>query len=576
MNIIEDIDKCINNYLDGNIANPLLKKVIEEEIYFSDKIKLIFKKFLSDLSTSENFNQKLDNLSNLIRKVSPDTKNILKNILCNSFIELSSDQHIFFIMNMNDNIKNIFELLICDPAITNILKYIISGLIIGINNEEYVIKCIDVCLLINKNISTTVVNEYVCNNSEILLLNDKLLSYFINYIQVHGFPQINLTNISKILECKIMTIKNKLDNLSLNNMDFAFEIYKLGKIIVDSKILYYNSLIKEMLNLKDDQIEYIVKSIHTCIINKNLDQAKIIISSTFLLSRQNLSVFIKYYNKSLLLRINDPYILLFEYNLWNINSQYKIIMNDNLFLPYLQIINNIKYSQIINIDMNKIKIKNLNVDMTKVNVTLVNHIENNHFEKIVHHKLIQQYVDSLNKYIVKRSTLQNIYHDMEMSKIKIKTSMGTITCSLTFGSILLYLNDSDMSISELSNILKINEDEVDKRIKNLIKYNIVIKKDDKYKYIPPYGNVECKLINLEEDDNMEPFIIKRFTDIELTTDARIIKEIKPNKMNIMELERRVQEYMGDCFVRNIFYDRLDSLKKRFYIIETNSIIEYIT
>jgi hypothetical protein len=76
-------------------------------------------------------------------------------------------------------------------------------------------------------------------------------------------------------------------------------------------------------------------------------------------------------------------------------------MNDNMFLPYLQIINNIKYTQIINTDMTKIKIKNLSVDMTKVNITLVNQVENNHIENIVHHKSIQQYIDSLNKYIVK-------------------------------------------------------------------------------------------------------------------------------------------------------------------------------
>ena len=43
----------------------------------------------------------------------------------------------------------------------------------------------------------------------------------------------------------------------------------------------------------------------------------------------------------------------------------------------------------------------------------------------------------------------------------------------------------------------------------------------------------------------------------------------------MELERRIQEFMGDFYVKNIFHARLDSLKTRFFIKEIDSIIEYI-
>jgi hypothetical protein len=57
-------------------------------------------------------------------------------------------------------------------------------------------------------------------------------------------------------------------------------------------------------------------------------------------------------------------------------------------------------------------------------------------------------------------------------------------------------------------------------------------------------------------------------------DSRIMMEVKPQKMNIMELERRIVEFMGNSYVRNIFYQRIASLKKRYYIKESDSIIEY--
>jgi hypothetical protein len=209
--------------------------------------------------------------------------------------------------------------------------------------------------------------------------------------------------------------------------------------------------------------------------------------------------------------------------------------------------------------------------MNNVNIKIVSKNENNHFDDIVHHKQIQQYINNMNKYFALKSSLQNINYDMEKSKITIKTSMGSIRCSLIFGSILLHLNDKDMSIAELSTELKMNNDEVIKRINSLIKYNIVIKNNLVYKYTPPYGNVECDIL----PDVIEPIQIERFTDIIMTTESRIVKEVKPNKMNIMELERRIQEFLGESFVRNIFYDRLESLKKRYYVKDVNSIIEYV-
>lgn len=570
MSILSNIDESVTKYLNGEIKNPLLKKVIEDDITCSSGLYNVFKTYLSDIVDTANFNDKLDNLSILIKNVSNDTRNILKTVICNSFIELSSDQHMFLIISMNNNIKNIFELLADDPAIIQILKYIVSGLALGVNNDEYVIKCIEVCLLINKNISNAIVEEYININSANLLTNNKLLAFIINYIDKTKFNII--TDIFNLIKIKVNTIKEQLDTLSLTNMDFAFEIYKLGQIVIESKI-GYNMYVNNLLHLKDEQIEYIVKAIHTCIINNNAEQAQTLLAVIFYLSSENTNVFIKYYNKSLSLRLNNPDITTTEYNLWNINNDYLTIINDSKFLPYVQVINNIKYTHIINSDLEKIRIKNSDIKMKKVKVLLTDNAESNDiFLNIVHHNTIQEYINGVDKYISVRSTLQTIKHNMESSNIKIKTPMGTISCSLIFGSILLHLNDSDMTTSELSSKLKISEDEITKRISSLIKYNIVINLNNKYKYVPPFGDVECKLI---DDTIIEPVIIERFSDLELTTESKIMKEVKPNKMNKMELERRVQEFLGASYVRKIFFDRLESLKKRYYVKEVDSIIEYI-
>lgn len=577
MSILADIDTSVNNYLSGDIDNPLLKKVIEDEITFSNNLETIFNKYFSDVVESANYNDKLNNLSNLIKNVSYDTRNILRTYICNTFIELSSDQHMFLIISINDNIKNIFELFSNDPSIIDILKYIVSGISIGINKEEYVIKCIDACSLINKKISTQIVIEYIHNNGVNLITNDKLLIYFINYIVSNNFI-VNESNLYytfiNLITIKLSSIKEKIDKMSLDTMDVAFEIYKLGKIVIDSNLKYNQIDIKKLL-LTDAQNEYIVKAIHTCILNNNINQAKALLAIVYYIPLYNMDKFVKYYNKSLVLRINMSDTLAIEYNMWNINNQYDTITTGCAFLSYNQNINNIKYSNIINNELTKIQIKNSKVNMKNVTVKLVTQNEHTQFESIVHHPKIKEYLDGLNRYFMVKSYLQNIQHNMEKSNIKIRTSMGSISCSLIFGSILLHLNDKDMDISELSNLLKINEIEITKRIKSLIKYNIVVKINSSYKYTPPYGDIECEIIDINDDIETNNVNIEKFTDIIMTTDSRIIKEVKPNKMNKMELERRVQEFLGTSYVRNIFYDRLESLKKRYYIKETDSIIEYV-
>jgi len=69
--------------------------------------------------------------------------------------------------------------------------------------------------------------------------------------------------------------------------------------------------------------------------------------------------------------------------------------------------------------------------------------------------------------------------------------------------------------------------------------------------------------------------VSRFTDIELTIDSQIMKVVKANKINKMELERKIQEYLGDEYIRAIYYKQLESLKSRMFIEEKDDTISFI-
>jgi hypothetical protein len=83
--------------------------------------------------------------------------------------------------------KNIFEMLNDNNKTSNILKNILTGLSIGINNE-YIIKCIDSCKIINKKISDSIVEQYIKNNGQthqriiqtIFAMPNRELNIFIN------------------------------------------------------------------------------------------------------------------------------------------------------------------------------------------------------------------------------------------------------------------------------------------------------------------------------------------------------------------------------------------------------------
>ena len=578
MTILPNLEENVNKYLNGQIENPLLKKVIEEEITFSNNLIVTLKNFLSDSIQTDNLD-KLDNLSILIDNLSIDTKNILKKQLIDSFVQLSKDEHVYIILNLNNNVKKMFTFMKNDPVISNILKFLITGLSIGISTDEYVIKCIDSCKLIDPQISDNVIHEYINNNSADIIGSDKLLSYIINYDIYHQNNNYNYTqDINNLLFVKLSSIDSYLQTLQLTNMDYAYEIYKLGKIIIDSKISFVNKYKLSILKINNEQLEYIVRSIHTCITNKNISQAQTILAIIYYLDMNDLNKFMEYYVKWFLLRINSD-ILSIEYQLWNINDQYKYIVNMAFCSNYMNIITNIRSTNIINNDLSKITIKNSDVSMSKVKVNLLTfRSDASTSETIVHHPNINKYIEGLDKYIKTIAPLQNIYHDINKSTMKIRTKYGSIKCTLSVGSIVMYLNDGDMTIQMLVDKIKLKDDVISTMINTLFLNNIVInyEKDGLtyYKYVEPYGEIECddKIIAKKPETNI---VIGRFTDIILTVESRIIHEIKPTKMNILELERRIQEFMGDDYVRNIFFQRVESLKKRFYIEDNNDILSYV-
>ena len=207
--------------------------------------------------------------------------------------------------------------------------------------------------------------------------------------------------------------------------------------------------------------------------------------------------------------------------------------------------------------------------MNKINIKLQNTVEN---LEVQHHPIISVYMIGIDVYLMKRAPLQKIVHDTNKSIIKLKTPHGSIKCPLIMASILMYLKDEDKTSAELAGCMKLKEDEIKKRL-NILIYNNIVVDIGKYKYVEPYGDVECdEIYNIDVKPDIK---ISRFTDIELTVDAQIMKTVKANKISKMELERKIQEYLGDEYIRTIFYKQLESLKSRMFIEEANSIISYV-
>ncbi len=582
MTILSDIDTRITEVINGQIKNPILKRVICEEIICSNNLKNIFKEYFTNVVLIGNDGDILNHLANLLDDLTDNVSNIIKKELIQSFIDLTSDEQIFLIINLSDSTKKIFSSLQNDPTIYQILKHLLSSLSLGNLNHEYFIKFISSCDILNKNIAIQIIEDIINNNIIEIINNDKILGYLLKYF-IDNFKLMNYNISQKYNELfllKLDTIKLKINDMKLDTMDLAFEIYKLGCLICDNEIPYIFSpldLTNKIL-FNDSQLEYIVKSIHTCLINNNMNQSQKILAVIYYLNDNNFKKFIEYYNDWLVIRIRTLKldIISQEYSLWNINKEYSQITKKNIFNNYKRIINNIKFSNIINEDLSKIKFinesSNTFTKLNNVNVKLVLSVVSEHVE---HHDNIKLYINNISKYIDKRTELQTIVHDTKLSKITISTNNGTIKCPLIMGSILFYLNDGNKTIKELSELMKIKESDIEERIKILMFYNVVISlPDNQYKYIEPYGTVDCEDALPASSKPTEIKYVK-FTDIIMTIESRIMKEVKSKKRNKIELEQSIQEFLGSEYSRTIYYNQLESLKKRFYIEEKGDYIEYI-
>jgi hypothetical protein len=583
MSILPDLDTRITEVINGQITNPILKRVICEEITSCNNLKNIFKEYFSNVVLVGNDGDILNHLAIMLDDLTENASNIVKKELIQSFIDLTSDEQIFLIINLSDSTKKIFSALQNDPTIYQILKHLLSSLSLGNLNHEYFIKFISSCDILNKNISIQIIEDIINNNIIEIINNDKILGYLHKYY-TDNYKSMNYNISQKYNELfllKLDTVKLKINEMKLDTMDLAFEIYKLGCLICDNNIPYINSMLDltNKITFSDIQLEYIVKSIHTCLINNNINQSQKILAIIYYLNDNNFKKFMEYYNDWLIIRIKTLThdIISQEYLLWNINKEYSQITKLNIFNNYKRIINNIKYSNIINNDLSIIKFTNESSNtftkLNNVNVKLVLTVVS---EPVEHHNNIKLYINNISKYINKRTELQTIVHDTKLSKITISTNNGIIKCPLIMGSILFYLNDSNKTIKELSELMKIKESEIEERIKILMFYNVVISlPDNHYKYIEPYGTVDCEDA-LPVSSKLTEIKYVKFTDIIMTVESRIMKEVKSRKRNKMELEQTIQEFLGSEYNRSIYYNQLESLKKRYYIEEKDNYIEYIT
>jgi hypothetical protein len=574
--ILIPIDKYIENIIDGKIDNPILKRVIYEDIIFSNNLKNIFKQYFSNIVSNNSNTDYLLNIATLLDNLDNDTKLIINKQITEAFIELNIDEQMSLILNLNESSKKIFKILSDDPTISQILKHLLSSMTTSYLHETYIIKFIKSCSIISTIISDEIVTDIIINHNLELINNDKLLAVILEY---YSDRNVKLSRdcyqkINEILIIKFDTIHIKISTMKFDTMELAYEIYKLGTFICDTNLKYNSYDCFPKIKFTDEQIEYIVKSVHTSLINNNMMQAKKILSTLFIVDdKKSISTLIDNYSKWLLIRINmkiysNENILDQEREIWNINNDYEYLMSLNIFNVYHKIINNVKYSIIINHDFQK------QVFTPKLNNVTVKLITNSVSDKVIHHPKIQEYINTISTYIDSRTKLQHIDHDSKQSKITIKTEYGQIKCPLIIGSILLYLNDGNKTIVDIVNLLNIPHNEIEKRLKILMFFNIIVYLNSgEYKYVELYGSVECDDSLPEKSSNLNEHIV--FSDVIMTIESRIIKTVKTKNVHKLELERNVQEFMGSSFCRNIYYNQLESLKKRFYIEENNNIIEYV-
>jgi hypothetical protein len=308
LSILPSINTKVNELLNGQINNPILKRVIYEEIIYSDNLKNIFKKYFSKLVLiePEHIENNIKHIITLLDNVKDDVKLYVNKQLTLGFINLSSDEQIQLILSMTESFKKIFIELSNDKSILQMINYLLSSLSFISLNDTYLIKFIEVCNIINSEISDKIIVDILNNNNLDLINNDNLLPIVFRYYMTKldiMYKKCPPEKLFEILIIKFDMVKIKINTFKLDNMDMAYEIYKLGKFICNTQVKYslYNTVCK--IDFTDQQLEYIVKSIHTSLINNNIQQAKYILSAIFVFSYNNIKTFMNYYNDWLLIRI---------------------------------------------------------------------------------------------------------------------------------------------------------------------------------------------------------------------------------------------------------------------------------
>jgi len=124
--ILSNINEKVKSYLEGEIKNPILKKVVSEELQRCSSLQTIIKEYFSEKIVVDV--SKLQNLTNLILKIAPENLKDTITTLGKSFVDLSIDEQLYIILNINENNVSFFKILYANTTIGNILKHLISSM----------------------------------------------------------------------------------------------------------------------------------------------------------------------------------------------------------------------------------------------------------------------------------------------------------------------------------------------------------------------------------------------------------------------------------------------------------------
>ena len=107
--ILSNINEKVKSYLEGEIKNPILKKVVSEELLHCNTLQTIIKEYFSEKVVVDV--SKLQNLTNLILKIVPENLKDIITTLGKSFVELSIDEQLYIILNIDENNVSFFKIL---------------------------------------------------------------------------------------------------------------------------------------------------------------------------------------------------------------------------------------------------------------------------------------------------------------------------------------------------------------------------------------------------------------------------------------------------------------------------------